>query len=54
MCNLNVLFSTPSFEMSDVYYKGSLMVEVQPYERCPFKVGILVNNEIRFFKFAPP
>lgn len=34
-----------------VMYKDKIMVEVEPYERCPFKVGILINNKIRFYRF---
>ena len=39
--------------MTEVYYKGKLMTECWPHERVPIKVGILINNEVRFFKFAP-
>lgn len=39
--------------MAEVFYKGKLMTECWPHERVPVKVGILINNEVRFFKFAP-
>lgn len=29
------------------------MLECEPYERCKFKIGIMVNDKIRFYKFAP-
>jgi hypothetical protein len=35
-----------------VYYKGFPMIEVQPYERCKIKVGILIGNDVRFYKFG--
>lgn len=41
-------------EFGNVYYKGSVMVEVGPYERCPIKVGILINNQVRFFRYGLP
>jgi len=37
-----------------VYYQGKLMIEVEPYERCFIKIGILINNCVHFFRFAPP
>jgi hypothetical protein len=30
------------------------MIEVEPYERCFIKIGILINNCVHFFRFAPP
>jgi len=37
-----------------VWYKDRLMIEVEPYERCFIKIGILIENCVHFFKFAPP
>lgn len=29
------------------------MQELYPYERCPLTVGILIQGQVRFYKFAP-
>jgi len=36
-----------------VIYKDQVMLEVEPYERCKFKVGLVVGDKVRFYKFAP-
>ena len=42
------------FLCMQVWYKDRLMIEVEPYERCFIKIGILIENCVHFFKFAPP
>lgn len=40
-------------EFGRVLYKDKVMIEVEPYERCKFKIGLLLDGKVRFFKFAP-
>ena len=43
----NVKYDGLTFE-----YCGRKVVEVKPFDRCKFKVGILINNEVEFFRFV--